>query len=72
LPEQVITRLEERFWKLRTEQVERAVLHRYSEFQHSRIRDFLPILVGGAGEGLKAATWFSSDFQQAPARPLGE
>ena len=42
---QIVTRLHDRFSSLPIEQVERAVFHRYSELAHSRIRDFLPILV---------------------------
>ena len=41
----IIDRLRSRFPERRAEEVERAVYRAYATFQHSRIRDFIPILV---------------------------
>ena len=41
----IIARLRPRFPDRRAEEVERAVYRAYAAFQHSRVRDFLPILV---------------------------
>jgi len=41
----IIERLRPHFPERRAEEVERAVYRAYATFQHSRIRDFIPILV---------------------------